>query len=137
MWYHGRVTSDGIALQFVPRLVVDDGDAAIEFYRSVFAVTESELHRYEDGRIANVELSTGHAQFALTSSIVDVTPSPLSLGGSPVIITIEHPDPDAVASAFVDAGGEILIPIEDRPYGRRDGRLRDPFGHLWIPGRPL
>lgn len=131
------MTNDDNAPQFVPRLIVDDGDAAVEFYRSVFAVTESELHRYEDGRIANVELSTGNGHFAVTSSIAEVNPSPLSLGGSPVVITIEHPNPDAVASAFVDAGGEILIPIEDRPYGRRDGRLRDPFGHLWIPGRPL
>ncbi len=131
------MTNDDNAPQFVPRLIVDDGDAAVEFYRSVFAVTESELNRYEDGRIANVELSTGNGHFAVTSSIAEVNPSPLSLGGSPVVITIEHPNPDAVASAFVDAGGEILIPIEDRPYGRRDGRLRDPFGHLWIPGRPL
>lgn len=30
------------------------------------------------------------------------------------------------------AGAEIVIPIEDRYYGRREGRLRDPAGHLWI-----
>ena len=22
--------------------------------------------------------------------------------------------------------------IKDRPYGTREGRIRDPFGHLWI-----
>lgn len=22
--------------------------------------------------------------------------------------------------------------VEDRPYGRCEGRFRDPFGHLWI-----
>jgi len=27
---------------------------------------------------------------------------------------------------------EVVVPIEDRPYGKREGRLRDPFGHLWI-----
>lgn len=27
---------------------------------------------------------------------------------------------------------EIVIPIKDRPYGKREGRLCDPFGHLWI-----
>ena len=22
--------------------------------------------------------------------------------------------------------------IKDRPYGKREGRIRDPFGHLWV-----
>ena len=27
---------------------------------------------------------------------------------------------------------EVVVPIKDRPYGKREGRIRDPFGHLWI-----
>jgi catechol 2,3-dioxygenase-like lactoylglutathione lyase family enzyme len=30
-----------------------------------------------------------------------------------------------------------VVPIEDRPYGRCEGRVRDPFGHLWIPSHPV
>lgn len=26
----------------------------------------------------------------------------------------------------------MIIPIEARHYSPREGRLRDPFGHLWI-----
>ena len=29
-------------------------------------------------------------------------------------------------------GAEVVVPIENRPYGKRSGRIRDPFGHLWI-----
>jgi PhnB protein len=28
-------------------------------------------------------------------------------------------------------GAEVVIPIENRPYGKRQGRVKDPFGHLW------
>lgn len=27
---------------------------------------------------------------------------------------------------------EAVVAIENRPYGKRSGRIRDPFGHLWI-----
>ena len=33
---------------------------------------------------------------------------------------------------MTEHGGEVVIPIADRPYGKREGRIRDPFGHLWI-----
>jgi uncharacterized glyoxalase superfamily protein PhnB len=38
---------------------------------------------------------------------------------------------------MVAHGSEVLVPIEDRPYGRCEGRVRDPFGHLWIPSHGL
>jgi PhnB protein len=33
-----------------------------------------------------------------------------------------------VARCAVVAGGEVVYPFEDQFGGRRDGRLRDPFG---------
>jgi PhnB protein len=32
---------------------------------------------------------------------------------------------------------EVVIPIQDRFYGKREGRVRDPFGHLWVLSRPI
>lgn len=49
-----------------------------------------------------------------------------------VLLTVLCDDPDAVALAAEATGGAILIPVDDRFYGRREGRIRDPFGHLWI-----
>ncbi|WP_342213381.1 VOC family protein [Nocardia farcinica] len=59
---------------------------------------------------------------------------PDSIGGSPVLIMLTVPDPDATAAQMVRRGGELVIPVENRPYGRRQGRVRDPFGHLWVLG---
>ena len=32
----------------------------------------------------------------------------------------------------MEHGAVVIVPIEDRPYGRCEGRVQDPFGHLWI-----
>lgn len=42
---------------------------------------------------------------------------------------------DAVWAAMVAGGAEEVYPLADQFYGRREGRLRDPFGHLWIVGQ--
>jgi PhnB protein len=38
---------------------------------------------------------------------------------------------------MVEGGGRLIIPIEDRPYGKREGRVQDPFGHLWVVSETL
>jgi uncharacterized glyoxalase superfamily protein PhnB len=38
---------------------------------------------------------------------------------------------------MIEAGAAIVFPIDDQFYGKREGRLRDPFGHLWIISQPL
>lgn len=63
--------------------------------------------------------------------------APTTVGGTSVILSLTVPNADVAAARFLDAGGETVIPIGDRPYGRRDGRLKDPFGHVWILGHPL
>ena len=50
-------------------------------------------------------------------------------------ITVD--DADAVGQAMLDAGASVVIPIADRFYGRREGRLQDPAGHLWIISQHL
>ena len=41
-------------------------------------------------------------------------------------------DADSVGRAMEAGGAQVIVPIEARYYGPREGRLRDPFGHLWI-----
>jgi hypothetical protein len=31
----------------------------------------------------------------------------------------------------VAAGGSEMFPVADQPYGMRQGRVVDPFGHIW------
>lgn len=61
---------------------------------------------------------------------------PAEIGGSPVLLTLTVADPDDISTRMIRAGSEIVVPIKDRPYGKREGRVRDPFGHLWILSCP-
>ena len=115
-----------------PRLVVRDARKAIDFY--VTALGAEELDRYTEpsGNVVHCELRLGADVFSLTEENVDHTPSPLSVGGSGLLLRLTVADADDVGRAMVAGGAEVIIPIEARYYGPREGRLRDPFGHLWI-----
>jgi uncharacterized glyoxalase superfamily protein PhnB len=67
----------------------------------------------------------------------DVDRSPRSLGGTPVVLSVEVADADAVADRMVAAGGTVVFAVDDHGYGYRDGRVEDPFGHQWIVSQPL
>ena len=110
---------------------------AIEWYQRAFGARETSRHTSPDGKIVAF-LAIGDLEFG----VVDETPevgnfSPETLGGTTVRIRLDVPDPDAMALRSVEAGAELLFPVEDQPYGMRQGRIRDPFGHHWLIGRPL
>jgi PhnB protein len=46
-------------------------------------------------------------------------------------------DPDAVARQAIAAGATEVFPVNDQPYGLRQGRVEDPYGHHWLIGKPL
>jgi uncharacterized glyoxalase superfamily protein PhnB len=116
-----------------PRLIVRDADAAIAFYQNALGAELVERFAEPDGLVGYVRLTLGDFSFALSEEVADWGwISPLSLGGSPILIQLELQDCDTVAGKMLAEKGEVVIPIKDRPYGKREGRLRDPFGHLWI-----
>jgi uncharacterized glyoxalase superfamily protein PhnB len=65
------------------------------------------------------------------------TPSPETVGGTTVRISLHVDDPDRVAEQAVTAGAREMFPVTDQPYGVRQGRVVDPFGHHWLIGGPL
>ncbi|MCH9686631.1 MAG: VOC family protein [Deltaproteobacteria bacterium] len=119
----------------VVRMVVDDPAAAIDFY--VESLGGEEILRLADdnlgGMIIHAEVKIGQSMITLTQANPDhCNASPAALGGSPVLLSLEVEDADAIGAQMVANGAEVVIPIADRFYGKREGRLRDPFGHLWI-----
>lgn len=116
-----------------PALTVDDGPAALDFYRKAFGAKELMRLDGPDGRLLHAEIEIGGMRIMLGDEFPEWgNQSPKSLGGTPVGIHVYVDDVDTVASRAVDAGAEILMPVEDQFYGDRSGRLRDPFGHEWI-----
>jgi PhnB protein len=63
--------------------------------------------------------------------------TPTSLGGTPVTIHLTVADVDAKFQRALDAGGTVVVPLEDQFWGDRYGVLADPFGHHWSLGQPV
>lgn len=123
--------------ELTPFLTVRNAAEAIGFYIAAFGATERSRLTTSTGQIV-AELALDGQRF----SVVDENPdasnlSPQSLGGTSVRISLIVDDPDAVAAQAVAAGATVLFPVADQPYGMRQGRVIDPFGHHWLIGRPL
>jgi PhnB protein len=121
-----------------PFLAVRDVDAAVDFYAQAFgAAEERERMRAPDGPQVAV-LSIGGHRFGVATEAPDLgTPSPETVGATTVRISLDVDDPDALAARAVAAGAREMFAVADQPYGMRQGRMVDPFGHHWLIGRPL
>ena len=123
-------------LEMYPRLVVRDADAACEFYVAAFGGKVTERHTGPDGSVVHAMVEAGPVRIAVKDAD-EVDPAPSPGGPLPVIIAVYVSDPDEVAERMVAGGAEVLFPVTDHDYGDRGGRLRDPFGHLWMIAKRL
>jgi PhnB protein len=121
----------------IPGLVVKDAARAIEFY--VKALGAKETSRFVDNKLgpgfvvhADLELPGGTRLSVRDENVEWGNASPATLGGSPVALELDVADADAAWRRLVDAGAEVLFPLTLQFYGIKQGRVRDPFGHLWI-----
>jgi PhnB protein len=119
-----------------PRLVVSDGTAAIEFYSRAFGARQlGEAFADPTGRVIHAEIQIGDSVVMITEEGVDSdvpARSPGSLGGVSAMMATYWGDVDAAWERAVEAGAEIVYPLENQFYGERGGRLRDPFGQQWM-----
>ena len=117
-------------VELYPRLVVRGADAALDFYTRAFGGTAEDRHAGPDGTVVHARVQAGAVRFAVKEA--DEYDSAPDGGALPVIIALYVTDADAVADRMVSGGAQVLFPVRDQPYGGRGGRLRDPFGHLWM-----
>jgi len=116
-----------------PLLVVPDTDAALRFYAEAFGAEELFRLTMPDRTIAHAQMLVAGALVMLTDENPDHgNLAPSSAGGSPALMQLTMPDVDEVVARAKPAGAEELIPVGDQFYGERSGRIRDPFGHVWI-----
>lgn len=116
-----------------PKLLVSDADQAIDFYTRALDAKSAFRATDDQGVVVHAELTLGTAMFALAQTVDEWGwNDPESVGGSPVLLTLTVSDPDATAERMERNGATLVIPVENRPYGKRQGRVKDPFGHLWI-----
>jgi len=120
-----------------PMLTVKNAAGAAGFYTQAFAATEEERFTAPTGHIVVRMSIEGVPFFVVDENPPALNLSPESLGGTSVRINLMVDDPDACAAQAIAAGATEVFPVADQPYGLRQGRVADPFGHHWLIGAPL
>lgn len=120
-----------------PMLTVKNAAQAIEFYGRAFGAKEVSRLTTPSGQIV-AELAIDGQVFG----VVDENPkahnlSPQALRGTTVRISLVVDDPDAATERALGAGATEVFPLADQPYGMRQGRVQDPYGHHWLIGKRL
>jgi PhnB protein len=120
-----------------PVLRIRNAASSIDFYQKAFGAIEVD-RCVIDGEFVRAELKIGDAPFTVAEeSIESDSPSPLKLGGSAVSMDLVVPEVDKVVNRAVELGATIQFPVQDQFFGLRQGRIRDPFGHIWSVATPL
>ncbi len=118
-----------------PKLVVAGADDALAFYEAVLGART--VSRFTMGAavvLAELELPGGDTVQVKDADEHDPAPQGRGVG---VVLDVLCDDPDRVLALAVEHGARPVFEVADQPYGARQGRFRDPFGHEWIVGTPV
>lgn len=107
-----------------PYLVVPGVARLIDFLRDAFGAEELGRYAGADGRIMHAVVRIGDAMVEMGEPSEQWAPMPCALH-----LYVE--DADAVYARAIQAGGVSLYEPDDKPYGDREGGVRDPSGNSW------
>lgn len=115
-----------------PYLIVDDGNAAVEFYKNAFDATELMKIGTPDGKVGHAEIKIGNAPVMLADEYPDMGfRSPKTIGGAGVSMLIYTENVDQMFEQAIANGAKVISEVKNQFYGDRTGTLEDPFGHVW------
>lgn len=113
----------------MPYLIVPDPQGLIHFIERVFqGELTFERHR-ENGMVMHAEMRVQDSLIMLAQSTADWTPMPAGL-------FIYSPDVDGAFHEAVKLGAKVIMPLEDKDYGRTCG-VEDANGVVWWITSPL
>jgi PhnB protein len=117
-----------------PYLAVRNARAAIAFYIAAFGARQMLLIEEQDGRIGHATLGIGPAEIYLADEHPEFenVVGPEILGGTSVTLDLEVDDVDAAVERAVAAGATLIRPPDHPESGVQAGKVRDPFGHIWL-----
>ena len=123
----------------VPTLRYRDAHAAIDWLERAFGFRRHFVVPDGEGGVAHAQLTFGSGMIMLGSAREDEfgqmqrppesADAPVSQ--SPYVIVT---DVDAHHARAVEAGADVVMPLEDKDYGGRGYGCRDPEGNLWSFG---
>jgi len=114
----------------VAYLQVDGAVRAADFYQRAFGATlAAQAPADEQGRTMHAHLYVNGSSLMLSDFYPEHgCPSEMPQGFT---MTLMVDDIDAWWKRAVDAGAEVVMPVEKMFWGARYGQLRDPFGVRW------
>ena len=113
-------------------LSVNGAADAIDFYRDVLGAEERLRMAGPDGKVGHAELQIGDSMVMLADEFPEMgSPSPKTIGGTPVTLMVYVEDVDKTFATALGAGATEVRAVQDQFYGDRSGQFEDPFGHRW------
>jgi PhnB protein len=115
-----------------PYLMIRGAVDAIEFYKQAFGATELMRQADADGKVRHAEIQIGDSQVMIAdeASQFPELRSVQAFGGSPMNMFLYVDDADALAKQALAAGAQLIMEVQDKPYGRSGG-VKDPYGLIW------
>ncbi len=115
-----------------PHIVVRGAARAAEWYATALGAGIGDRLAVPGGKFMQIELRFGDSQVMIADEFPELgVVSPLTLGGTYGALTIDTEDVEALWQRALDAGAEVLQPLQDAFWGDRHGQIIDPFGHRW------
>lgn len=119
-------------MSITPHIVVQGAERAVGFYRDAFGAAELDRIPTPDGRLMSVQLRIGDALLHAADEFPEMgVLAPSTIGGTPVVLSLEVADAEAVFAQAVAAGARVRQPLQDMFWGDLHGQLEDPYGHRW------
>jgi PhnB protein len=119
-------------LTLTPHIVVQDAAGAADWYARALGAQERQRVELPGGKIMSLELWFGESSVMVADEFPEMgVLSPLSIGGTAVVLNLLTDDVDALWARAQDAGAEVLHPLQDAFWGDRHGQITDPYGHRW------
>ncbi|MBL8152408.1 MAG: VOC family protein [Blastocatellia bacterium] len=117
----------------IPYLAVKNPEAAIDFYTKAFGFEIRDVVPGSDGKPMHVELNHKDSviMFAGEDRSQDFT-SPLTIGGTGLVIYAYTEDVDALFERAKAAGAKAIDEPKDQFWGDRCCLLADPDNHKWM-----
>ena len=107
----------------MPYLILRDVAAFIAFTKKVFGAEELAVYRHEDGNIMHAEIQIGGSTIMMGQSNED-----WGVQNAGLYIHVESTD--ITFQKALDEGATVVMPVEDKDYGRTSGS-KDPQGNTW------
>lgn len=121
--------------RITPYLFYEDVEAALEFLTRAFGFQETLRYQGAQGYVAHAEMLVGDATIMLGDPGEDYQ-SPHRSGAPCGAFHVIVDDVQATYERAMAAGGEIVEPPADQPYGGRRFGASDPEGQTWWFSQP-